>query len=321
MASIPDDIIQKASLENPWFTLENIAKAASAWSENLNCENLKKWYLLEADYVQNIKALNGEIGIICAGNLPFVGLHDVVCAASLGLKAQVKLSTEDKTLMAWAIRQLNDIAGEVLYREVEKLENPAAVIATGSNNSARYFEYYFSKFPNIIRKSRNSAAILTGKESTAELQALGCDIFDYFGLGCRSVTHLYVPEGYDFTPFFRAIESFSDLIHHHRYANNYTYHKALLLMNGDKFLDNNFLIVRENEAIYSPLSMLHFSHYTNLPSLADTLNRNAEQIQCMATDLDIEIQVQRVPFGQTQRPELWDYADGVNTIKFLSMLS
>ncbi|HJP63913.1 MAG TPA: hypothetical protein VJ844_10740, partial [Mucilaginibacter sp.] len=211
-------------------------------------------------------------------------------------------------------------AFENQYTFIERLTNFDAIIATGSNNTSRYFDYYFSKVPNIIRKNRNSVAVLTGTETTQQLFELGHDIFDYFGLGCRNVSKLFVPAGYDVVPFFEAIEPYKTVITHHKYNNNYDYNKSIYLVNKDKHFDNGFLLLKEDKSMASPLAVLFYEHYDNLDSLQELLRQQTENIQCIVTAAQLNVDNQAVDFGQSQQPALWDYADGVDTMDFLTKL-
>jgi hypothetical protein len=207
------------------------------------------------------------------------------------------------------------------FNFTERLENFDAVIATGSNNTSRYFEYYFGKVPNIIRKNRSSLAVLTGRETTEQLNRLGRDIFDYFGLGCRNVSKLLVPPDYNFNLFFESIESYNDIINHHKYNNNYFYNKSIYLVNSDKHLDNDFLLLKEDARLASPLAVMYFEYYDDIASVESKLNTDADQIQCVVSSATLNIKSQVVDFGQSQQPKLWDYADGVDTMTFLSSLN
>ena len=203
---------------------------------------------------------------------------------------------------------------------MERLVDFDAIIATGSNNTSRYFEYYFGKVPNIIRKNRNSIALLTGNETDEQLFELGHDIFDYYGLGCRNVAKILVPEGYNFNFFFESIEVYAPIINHHKYNNNYDYNKSIYLVNSVHHLDNGFLMVKEDEKIASPLAVLYFSYYDSLTSAQELLAQQTENIQCIVTSANINTLNQTVGFGQSQQPALWDYADGIDTMDFLSNL-
>jgi len=260
------------------------------------------------------------VAIIMAGNIPLVGFHDFLSVLISGHAALVKLSSNDKQMLPLLAKYLEHINPEfkdrITFTE-QKLENFDAVIATGSNNTSRYFDYYFGKHPNIIRKNRNSVAILTGKETKDELIALGDDIFQYFGLGCRSVSKLYVPKDYNFDAFFEAMYKHKDIIYYDKYANNYDYNKAVYLMSLYKLKDNGFMILKEESSFGSPIATLFYEHYNDLVALKETLNEQSDAIQCIVNKT---INNNYVDFGDTQNPQLWDYADGVDTIEFLIKL-
>jgi hypothetical protein len=312
-----EELIQSAQQYNGWFTPENTRKAVNAIAGMFDAEALESWISQWQQDVHTTATQN--IGLILAGNIPMVGFHDILCVLMAGHQALIKLSSQDKHLTPYILEQLIKIepgfASKIAY--VEKLENFDAVIATGSNNSSRYFEYYFGKVPHIIRKNRNSIAVITGDETQTELQALGADIFDYFGLGCRNVSKLYVPENYDFKSFFESIQSYQGISDHHKYLNNYDYNKSIFLVNGDPHLDNGFLLLKADEKLASPLAVLHYEHYRDLNQLSQNLKAQSEQIQCIACQHQLEGNNQVVSFGCTQIPRLWDYADGINLMDFL----
>lgn len=311
------EAISKAEQHNGWFTKENILFALEQWANLLTKDQLESWI---SKY--GIKPLDEPktVGIVMAGNIPLVGFHDFLCVLLSGHRVMVKLSSNDKILLPFLANFLIKVNPELAHRIqfVEgKMENFDAVIATGSNNTGRYFEYYFGKKPNIIRKNRNSVAILTGEESKEELEALGEDVFRYYGLGCRNVSKLYVPKGYDFEPFFNAMYAYKDIIHQHKYANNYDYNKAVYLMSEFQLLDNGFLVLKEEESLASPISVLFYSHYETKEELTQVLENRKEDIQCLVTATGIGSEVK---FGETQKPRLDDYADGVDTMAFLLQL-
>jgi hypothetical protein len=260
--------------------------------------------------------------LILAGNIPLVGFHDVLSVLASGHHALIKSSTQDARLIKKVLERLIAIepAFEGSFTFVERLENFDAVIATGSNNTSRYFEYYFGKVPHIIRKNRNSVAVLTGDETTEQLYLLGHDIFDYFGLGCRNVSKLFVPKGYDLIKFFEAIEPYNSIINHHKYNNNYDYNKSIYLVNRDTHLDNSFLLLKEDKSFTSPLAVLFFEYYEDIESLEELLKQENAHIQCIVSELPLNTGNQVVTFGQSQHPQLWDYADGVDTMDFLTKL-
>ena len=252
-----------------------------------------------------------------AGNIPLVGFHDFLSVLISGHKVLVKTSSNDQHLIKFLANYLISIEPELADRITftdGKLENFDAVIATGSNNTARYFEYYFKNKPSIIRKNRNSIAILNGNESHEDLVNLGEDIFRYFGLGCRNVSKLFVPKGYSFDAFFRAIFEYQDVIHYEKYSNNYDYNKAVFLMSNFKLLDNGFLTLKEDSSYSSPISSIFYEYYDSLSDLKSRLKNDEDQIQCIVSN---DLTENSIAFGQTQKPKLWDYADNVDTLEFL----
>jgi len=316
-------ILRKTMAENGWFTLENIQFALENWAEALSEKNLDHWiskYNLK-NFSENVSKKTRTIAIIMAGNVPLVGFHDFLSVLISGNKVLAKLSSNDNTLLPFLAEKLIAIEPDFKnYIEFTdgKLKNFDAVIATGSNNTSRYFDYYFGKYPHIIRKNRNSVAILTGDETADELGLLADDIFRYFGLGCRNVSKLYVPENYNFEKFFKAMYNWKEIIHNHKYINNYDYNKAVYLMDSLPLLDNEFLLLKEDSGFSSPIAVVFYEKYTSLNNLNTTLKRQSENIQCIVNNGNI---TDKVHFGKTQSPKLWDYADGVDTMKFLLKLA
>lgn len=314
-ASLKPEIFHRAYLHNNWFTEEYVVKAVSAWGDELTKHKLEHWL---GAYQGNKQPSEKKIALIMAGNIPLVGLHDLLCVVLCGHKAIVKLSDDDKVLMTWVIDELKRIDPKLEDRIAvsnERLPKDFdAVIATGSNNTNRYFQYYFKGKPSLLRKSRTSVAVLTGNETSEDIEKLGADIFTYFGLGCRNVSKLYVPAGYDVSPFYEGIEKYYYHIDHHKYANNYTYHKAILLMNLSEHLDNNFLLLKKDERIASPLGVMYYEEYAGTDALKQMLDSHRDEIQCVVSKQPLG---DSVPFGKAQEPGLSDYADGVDTMKFL----
>jgi len=307
------DLIQLSQSHNGWYTPEQVYFSIQSWAEALTEDNLNQW-LSKYDF-SAVKSKN--IALILAGNIPLVGFHDFLSVLITGHNVLVKTSSNDQHLLPFIAKYLIAIepkfANKITFIE-GKLENFDAVIATGSNNTARYFEYYFKDKPAIIRKSRNSIAVLNGAETTEQLAALGEDIFRYFGLGCRNVSKLFVPKGYTFVPFFEAIFKYQDVIHYEKYANNYDYNKAVFLMSNFKLLDNGFLTIKEDSSHASPISSVFYEFYEDLNELQLRLESESEQIQCIVSNNLIK---NSIPFGKTQKPRLWDYADNIDTISFL----
>ncbi len=313
----PEDltqIIHLAQHKNPWYTLKNVEKAIHAISSNLTEEKLNHWLLNYPD-LESTKT----VGLILAGNIPLVGFHDILCVLISGFKAKIKVSSDDAGLTTYVLDRLKQIesAFESTFEIVDKLKDFDLVIATGSNNTARYFDYYFGSKPHIIRRNRNSVAIITGQESRAQLQALGHDIFDYFGLGCRSVSKLFIPKGYAVSHFFEGIADFNNITEHFKYTNNYDYNKSIYLINGDKHFDNGFLLLKQDQRTASPLSVVYYEEYDSLADVENELNQQAENIQCVVAEVQLNIQSALFHFGESQCPALDDYADGINTLDFL----
>ncbi|MFD2098688.1 acyl-CoA reductase [Flagellimonas iocasae] len=310
-------VIIQAQHQNGWFSRENIMYALKQWGDLLTDENLKRWL---NTYTIDTQKSPKTVGIVMAGNIPMVGFHDFLCVLCSGNKVLAKLSSNDKVLLPFLAQYLME-QEPLLTERIEftegKLEGFDAVIATGSNNTSRYFEYYFGKKHNIIRKNRNSVAVLAGNETHEELQALGEDIFRYYGLGCRNVSKIFVPTDYDFEPFFNAVFKYGDIINQHKYANNYDYNKAVYLMSDFQILDNGFLILKEDEGFASPISALFYSRYESENELRKHLSESEEHIQCVVSNRK---NTDDVPFGDTQKPKLQDYADGVDTMEFLLQL-
>lgn len=312
-------VINDEQYHNAWFTPESVLRAVTAIGKMLNEADLQTWL---SKYEAGNNGQNKKVGLILAGNIPLVGFHDVMCVLASGNHALIKVSSQDAYLIKHILQRLVDIDGTFAaqFSFVERLADFDAIIATGSNNSSRYFDYYFGKVPNIIRKNRNSVALLTGTETAGDLFNLGHDVFDYYGLGCRNVSKLLVPEGYNFNFFFESVERFKTIIHHHKYSNNYDYNKSIYLVNGDKHLDNGFLMLKEDERMASPLAVVYFSYYGDLPAAQQVLEEQSENIQCIVTTAPISVPNQVVGFGQSQQPAFWDYADGIDTMDFLANL-
>ncbi len=316
----PDDyldaIIHRTEYNNPWFTKENQQMAIQAIAtEFLDKNKLEKW---AAAYPIADEPPMKTVGMVMAGNLPLVGFHDLVCTFVAGHKAKIKLSDKDKFLLPYLLQLLEKYTpGAGAYFEiVEQLTGFDAVIATGSNNSARYFEAYFGKYPHIIRKNRNAVAVLDGSESSDDLHALGKDIFRFFGLGCRNVSKLYLPQGYDFQPLMEALHEWREIANHSKYRNNFDYNLALLMLNQVPYFNNGCIIRTENKAIASRIAMLHYEFYEDKNWLEMELAGRQEEIQCIVAKPQL-ISLPTIAFGKTQEPGLMDYADGVDVMEWL----
>ncbi|MGS2726097.1 acyl-CoA reductase [Psychroserpens sp. BH13MA-6] len=304
--------ISLAHEHNGWFTKENVLFAIEGWSKSLSYKNINKW-LVKYDFnKEHLKT----IAIIMAGNIPLVGFHDFLSVLISGQKVLVKQSSNDKHLLPFLAKYLEyiepEFKGRISFTD-EKLTNFDAVIATGSDNTARYFEYYFRDKPSIVRRNRNSVAVITGNESDDEFKGLSEDIFRYYGLGCRNVSKLYVPKGYNFERFFKAMYEWNPIIHHAKYANNYDYNKAVYLMSEFNILENGFLMIKEDPNFSSPIATVFYEYYDSQDELKRTINSHDERIQCVVANGFIDTEIK---FGQTQFPKLWNYADNVDTITF-----
>ncbi len=312
------ELFQQAQNQNAWFTPQSLDQALKGIQVLLDAEALEKWV---ANYSFSETDQPQQIGLMLAGNIPGVGFHDILAVLIAGHFACIKLSSQDTALPLWLLRQLKAIEprfSERIFIE-ELLKNKQAYIATGSDNSARYFNYYFGKYPHLIRSNRTSVAILQGDESLADLQALGNDIFDYFGLGCRNVSKVFVKNQAQLTQLLDAIQAFDWVANHHKYFNNYEYNKSIYLVNGTPHLDNGFLLLKESADLVSPIGVLFYEVYEDEAALQSKLSALASQIQCVVGHSSLSIPG-IIPFGQTQCPAPWDYADGVDTLQFLSGL-
>ena len=306
----------QAEAQNKWFTFENISIALRGISEMLDADKTERWLSAYSDIPENG---DKKVGLVMAGNLPLVGFHDLLCVLISGNNAVIKTSSQDQVLPQKLIETLISIEPE-FESKIEiadgKLENFTHVIATGSDNSARYFEYYFGKYPNIIRKNRNSIAIVNGDESLDELRALGKDIFRYFGLGCRNVSKVYLSDKMDPKTFLATLEDWKPIGNHSKYFNNYEYHKAIYLVEKMAHLDNGFLLLKEEPALGCPVGVLHYQTFGTLDQMKAEIKIHEDQIQCVVASDKLGLE-NTVPFGKAQSPELWDYADGVDTMEFL----
>lgn len=310
------EIADNAAQSNAWFTKESVISALAGIRNFLNKESLTEW--ISKYEFSEVK--QKTVGVAMAGNIPLVGFHDVLCILISGHQVLAKRSSQDSYLITlvcdWLIEINPDFKTKIKFEE--RLNGVDAVIATGSDNSSRYFEYYFRKIPHVIRKNRTSYAVLMGEESSELLTELGKDVFTYFGLGCRNVSKIYVPEDYKFIQLLDSWEVYQPIINHHKYANNYDYQKSIMLVNGVPFFDNGFVMLTANEGLVSPISVIFYETYTDLADLNKKLIAHVEKTQCIVSS-DGWL-AKSVPFGKTQTPEVWDYADQVDTLKFLTSI-
>ena len=305
-----EKVIETAHVYNNWFIPIFVKDAI------LNIGSLLKEVELERFCAHVTETKPKTVAVICAGNIPLVCFHDILCVLLSGNKVLIKLSSDDTILLPFFLKLLTNYEPafeKLIFFADGKLSNFNAVIATGSDNTASHLHYYFSKYPNIIRKSRSSIAVLTGNESKEDLKNLGTDIFQYFGLGCRNVSKVLVPEGYVFDGFFEAMIDFSYVVNNKKYGNNYDYHRAIYLLESMKFLDNNFLMVKESPDLHSPVGVMYFQSYKNAAEVEKYIQNNKNQLQCV-------IGQNHIPFGYSQRPVISDFADNFNTLEFLLTL-
>ncbi|MEO6638241.1 MAG: acyl-CoA reductase [Ginsengibacter sp.] len=306
------DAKKKAFNKNKWFTEEfvNIALKNIA-SQFLDKKKLQDWIKI---YHLDDNISPKTVGIVMAGNIPLVGFQDFLCVFISGHRQRIKLSEKDDILFRFILKKLSEWDSKVLMvvEIADTLKDCDAYIASGSNNSARYFNYYFGKYPSIIRSNKTSVALLTGTETVEELSLLADDVQIFFGLGCRNITHIFVPEEYNFEPMLAALKKYNYFADHSKYKNNYDYHLALLIMNSKFYMSNESIVLVENENIFSGVSQLHYSFYKNIDEVITQLKTN-NNLQCIVGESGI-------PFGSAQQPGLKDYADGIDTMQFLLSL-
>jgi hypothetical protein len=312
------EIMQRSAYLNPWFTLDFQREALLGFRKNFIHESvLSQWLNKYPEPVKQPK----RIGLILAGNIPFVGMHDILCVLCSGHTAVIKLSSKDPYFFPWMKQQLSKMDGQTgselanQMEFVEHLKDIDGIIATGSNNTSRYFDYYFGKYPHIFRKNRSSVAVLDGTEDNNILAELGKDVFTYFGLGCRNVSKIFMPEGYDPTRLLKVWETFNHLQHHHKYKNNLDYNLTLLMLNYRKYYASEYLALTENEGLHAPLATLYYAYYTSNADLQNQLAAISDDLQCV-----VSIQPGNTYPGQTQSPGLDDYADHIDTMRFLQEL-
>ena len=312
-----DLAIREAELFNPWFTQDFIRYSFSSISEMLQEVSLRNW-LAQYPIVNSKSRQKMKIGLIMAGNIPLVGFHDLLTVCFSGHQGVVKMSSKDEKLLPLILRILShcdNSFNESVTLVNHSIKNIDAIIATGSNNSSRYFEYYFGKYPHIIRKTRNSVAILTGDETDQEFKNLADDIFLYFGMGCRNVSKIFLPRDFNIPRMLDNFESYSYLYNHNKYANNYDYHKAIYLVNIIKHLDTGYLILKEDPEYSSPVGVLYYEYYDSVSELKSRIEKDDQQIQCLVCRNGQFGKA--IGFGMSQRPGLNDYADYTDTFKFL----
>lgn len=310
-----DNLFFEARAKNSWFTRESIESALEGLVHLLEPDALANWI-----NKYDLKNQRKKVGIVMAGNIPAVGFHDFLCVLLSGNSAVIKLSSQDEAMMGFIFSELLKIEPSFQSQIVvaQQLKDIDAVIATGSDNTSRYFNYYFSKYPNIIRKNRTSCAVFKGDETPEQFQQLGYDIFKYYGLGCRNISKLYVPKGYKFDSFYEGIEVHKTVKDHHKYNNNYDYNKSIYLVNKEPHFDNGFLLLRQSEQFVSPISVLFYEEYDNQEQLESLISDQQDKIQCLISAN--KWWADSIEPGEAQKPSIEDYADNVDTMKFLTEL-
>lgn len=306
-----EKLISDQQFRNGWFTPQNVVMALKAIAGELTHDKLTKWTGRYPALGEQAEPLT--IGVIMAGNIPLVGFHDFLSVLITGNRVIARTSSKDPDLIVFIGEMLGDLNPSFRNKitfTTGLLKDFDAVIATGSDNSSRYFRYYFGKYPHIIRKNRNSIGIIEGNETDKELAGLGTDVFSYFGLGCRSISKIYVPEGYNVKALAESWNEHSNLVKNSKYANNYDYSKAVFIVNRNNFIDTGFLLCRMDKNLASPVAVLHYEYYTSLNNVYQEIEGMKDKIQCISGRGN-------TPFGKAQMPELWDYADGIDTLEFL----
>lgn len=314
-----NSLFRRVQNQNAWFIPNSASSALRGIQQLLDEKNLSKWL---STYEFNESSTPIDVGVLMAGNIPAVGFHDLLCVLISGNIASVKLSSSDSVLIKWLIDKLLAIQPDLasLIKIEDMLKSKDAYIATGSDNSARYFNYYFGKYPHIIRSNRTSVAILTGEESDQDLENLGLDIFQYFGLGCRNVSKVFVKSEQSLIHLLEILEKKDWVQAHHKYLNNYDYNKSIYLVNGEPHLDNGFLLLKESQELVSPIAVLYYEKYRDQSDLDQKLELIKDKVQCIVGGHAVQ-KNEVIPFGQAQLPCPWDYADHVDTLKFLLSLS
>ena len=311
-----DAAIKQQSIENKWFTEENCRDALTALAAMFDEKSIETFHQkYQSLFLKEQKPK--KIAVISAGNIPCAAFHDFFCVLVSGNQFIGKLSSQDALLLPFLAKILINIASEFAEKIVfvEKLPQFDKIIATGSNNSARYFEHYFKNYPMLLRKNRNSIAVLNGKETDDDLRKLAIDIFQYFGLGCRSVSKLFVPKNYDFQQVFKIFQEASkSLLMHNGYVNNYEYHRAIYALNRIDYMDGDSFLLLQNQSFTSPIAVIFYEEYETMNEMLNNIQLHKNEIQCIVSK-DIAI-VTRVAFGEAQHPALWDYPDDEDILLF-----
>lgn len=311
-----DSLISSVNAENPWFIASEIRRALNYWSINLRQSVVRQWL---NSYKFDENKVSKKVLLICAGNIPLVGFHDFISVVLSGHHVLLKLSSKDQKLFLFLLKKLEHL-DSTFSRNYTLVHEPVkefdAVIATGSANTSRYFEFYFKNYPKIIRPNKTSISILSSSVSDQELSLLAEDVFNYFGLGCRSITKIYLPQNFDFERLRVAFEDYNRLLHHHKFCNNLDYQRSIHLLNKTQFIDFGHLLLIENEAVFSPMGCLYYEYYQDLNICIEEIEQHKE-LQLISSDVSFE---NSISLGETQSPRLDQYADQIDTIEFLTQL-
>ena len=308
--------VLKSRHHNPWFTMNNLIHAIRSIADSITYDNLTA-FVSNYDPGSQIRLQPSNVGVVMAGNIPAVGFHDFLCVLISGNSFVGKCSSNDQFLLpaiAQALIKIEPGFEGLIHFCDDKLTGFNAVIATGSNNTSRYFDYYFAKYPNIIRKNRNGVGVITGDETIRDIEDLAKDIFIYFGLGCRNISKIYIPEGYNPTRLFEGFNGWDWLANNHKYRNNYDYYRSIFMINIEPFFDNGFVLLREEQNISSPVSVINYDYYKDINDVNNRIKMNSDKIQCVVSiDRDVSA---AIPPGTAQSPGLADFADGIDTMEF-----
>jgi hypothetical protein len=310
----PDELFKRIEINNPWFIRKNVEFSIKAISSLLTKDKLIDWISKYPKIRENKEPK--IVAVVTAGNIPLVGFHDFLSVLITGNIILIKLSSKDNILLKEIANLLIEVEPEfkdkIIFTD-KIIKNFDAIITTGSDNSSNYFSHYFDKYPHIIRKNRNSVALLTGDESDDEIELLTEDIFMYFGLGCRNVSKVYLPKNYKIDRLFESFVNYGDIINHNKYGNNYDYNRSIYMMNNFKFLENSFVILKEDVGFSSPISVLYYEYYDDINQVINNLELYKDNIQVIIANVSKKF----TKFGKAQKPDLYDYADGIDTIEFL----
>lgn len=306
----PKEVIEAALNDNSWFTEETINSAIQAICDTmLNKTELERW----SSKYSFTKSYN--IGVIAAGNIPLVGFYDILAVIVSKSTCYYKPSSKDSALINWIVSEVKKLDNDFKIYELTDNSPLDAIIATGSDNTNRYFKSKYGDLKALYRGTRTSVAIITNQTTDKEIEALHGDIFTYWGLGCRNVSHLYVENGFDLN---RITLCFSrKKITFKKYINNYLFTRAEKVINKEKFIDGGYYIIKENDAKTSALSEITYSFFDSIKDVECDLQINDSKIQCVVNN-NVVNHKRGVQFGKAQMPELEDAPNSQDVLKFIS---